>query len=163
MIFLIAVGFTSFFNPPQQSFMELSIQESDFVGFVYWDNTEKQVLIATEVFKGDKKYLSDGSVTLQMDESTEYLLMAKLDEAVVKEVVYLVLPTKDLSDERIAILDRLPCYDKLVAERYEPGFCYKNLDPVCGCDNKEYGNICMMKKNGIVRFRPGRCDKSETR
>ena len=56
---IIAYAFASFFleEPLQQKHMETAIEESDFVGFVIYDNhgglNQDRILTATKVFKGD--------------------------------------------------------------------------------------------------------------
>ena len=152
---------------PQQSDLETAINNSDFVGFVVYNKNgstpENPILIATEVFKGDDYYLKLSQVIFDMDVSKEYLLIARKRGAMVSAITYPMTRTEQLSREVLNILNNLPCYDELVEKKYQNSICHKNLEPVCGCDNIEYGNLCFMRKHGIIRFRPGRCPKINDR
>lgn len=35
--------------------------------------------------------------------------------------------------------------------------CTQQYDPVCGCNNKTYGNACVAQCSGITDFKPGEC------
>jgi len=35
--------------------------------------------------------------------------------------------------------------------------CTRQLDPMCGCDGKTYGNICELEHAGIMKYVPGAC------
>lgn len=35
--------------------------------------------------------------------------------------------------------------------------CTENYDPVCGCNNKTYGNACMAECSGITEHTKGSC------
>ena len=37
--------------------------------------------------------------------------------------------------------------------------CTLQYDPVCGCNNKTYGNSCIAGCSGITEFTPGECPK----
>lgn len=146
---------------PQEQDLEIAINESDFVGFVIYDDnssiTQLPILMATEVFKGDVKVLSLRKVELEIDEAKEYLLVAKKDGGIVTKIVYPIKPAENLSKEILDILSNLPCYNELLEKEYQNKACHRDLDPVCGCDNIEYGNICEMRRHGITKFKPGRC------
>ncbi|WP_460972402.1 Kazal-type serine protease inhibitor family protein [Spirosoma migulaei] len=37
--------------------------------------------------------------------------------------------------------------------------CYANYNPVCGCNEKTYGNACEAKAHGIESYTAGECKK----
>ncbi len=48
------------------------------------------------------------------------------------------------------------CIDKL---KIDPNkVCPKILEPVCGCDGKEYANACEADKNGVLKYVKGKCN-----
>lgn len=41
----------------------------------------------------------------------------------------------------------------------EDCMCTKQYDPVCGCNNKTYGNACVAECSGIVNYTKGACNE----
>lgn len=37
-------------------------------------------------------------------------------------------------------------------------YCTQQYEPVCGCNERTYGNACMARRDGVQRYRPGRCE-----
>lgn len=41
------------------------------------------------------------------------------------------------------------------------GICTREYNPVCGCDNKTYGNPCVAEKAGVTKWTKGACGGSD--
>jgi hypothetical protein len=141
--------------------IEIAIQESDFVGFVSYsdDNstTDNPILFVNESFKGDVRYLNVREVEGDFEDGVGYLLITKKVKGLVTKITYPVIRVEDLSIAVMDVLHRLECSSEALRAERANGFCTREYDAVCGCDNKTYGNICEMMKNGILKFKPGRC------
>ena len=48
------------------------------------------------------------------------------------------------------------CVEKPLPQDYG---CYYNYQPVCGCNDKTYGNSCEAEGHGITKYTPGECGK----
>ncbi|MBD79753.1 MAG: hypothetical protein CL840_12625 [Crocinitomicaceae bacterium] len=44
-----------------------------------------------------------------------------------------------------------------IAKQIDDCICTYEYDPVCGCDNKTYGNACAAECNSIREFTKGEC------
>lgn len=62
------------------------------------------------------------------------------------------LDEDELSSKREANAD---CIEKPVANVV----CITLYDPVCGCNNKTYGNYCVAESMGIKNYTKGECKK----
>ncbi|WP_018479813.1 Kazal-type serine protease inhibitor family protein [Pontibacter roseus] len=48
-----------------------------------------------------------------------------------------------------------PCIDQ--AKINPDQMCTMQYDPVCGCDNKTYGNACEANRAGVTAYTQGAC------
>ncbi|MFN0035861.1 MAG: Kazal-type serine protease inhibitor family protein [Saprospiraceae bacterium] len=51
------------------------------------------------------------------------------------------------------------CKTNCVEKQKEGCVCTKQYDPVCGCNNKTYGNACEAECAGIKKYKKGECPK----
>lgn len=141
--------------------IESAIRASDFVCFVVFEDNESTddyaVLHVVESFKGDEKHLTLKESKVKFEADLEYLLIANKTGSVIKEITYPITIVGDLTDASLDILNNLECYNEALEKKHEKSICHRNFDPVCGCDNKTYGNLCEMSKAGIMKFKPGSC------
>jgi hypothetical protein len=140
--------------------LKTAIDEADFVGFVVKpassSSQEKPRLIVAEVFKGNADVFYHMQTEIKLDD-WDYLLVAKTNRGEITEVLYPVILTARLSKAEMKTLDDLPCYDESLKAQYQNGACHRTYIPVCGCDLKTYSNVCELKKNGVIKYRKGRC------
>lgn len=140
-----------------------AIEEADFVGFAI-KNPESELpdrtIKATEVMKGNRVTMSARLFNLRMESNVEYLLLATLKHEDAVKFHYQVKRRDQLTKEEVTILDTMPCYSEEVDRNPGIDGCTRGIivgHEVCGCDQKNYGNTCEMRMNGILKYKPGYC------
>jgi hypothetical protein len=123
------------------------------------DQPSEQVWIADvkKVFKGELREQIAINVNSDLTFGTgcEYLIFASsvnhrysIDQCSRTSVL------QEAETDLVFINNTIKCvHDKLKHDRP----CQRNLDPVCGCNNITYGNLCEARREGIAIYSPGRC------
>jgi len=142
----------------QENELKIAIDDADFVGFVIKPvDQDKPRLIVVEVFKGEAEVFYQMQNEIKLDD-WEYLLIAKTYKGEITETLYSTTLVQRLSKAEKKILNDIPCYDDAVRMQHQTGTCHSVYIPVCGCDGQTHGNICDLKKKGLVKYRRGVCN-----
>lgn len=59
----------------------------------------------------------------------------------------------------LALFSLAACKTNCIEKQKEGCACTKQYDPVCGCNNKTYGNACAAECAGIKKYKKGECPK----
>ncbi len=67
-----------------------------------------------------------------------------------KKIIFLITTSLFL----ISCNKDITCIDESLIK---DGPCTKEYNPVCGCDNITYGNVCLANNAGVLLFSEGPC------
>lgn len=157
---LIVLNFSASKLDPAQDF-ETTLDQSTFAGYVIFDAAGspdgKYWFMVKESFKGRVMGLliDEKDLLVDVEHGEECLLICENNNSIVTKVYYLLSKDNALPKSSIEALTNLPCFQEI--DNNEKGFCTKENNPVCGCNNKTYGNLCFLRKAGILKFKAGDC------
>jgi hypothetical protein len=120
---------------------------------------------AKKVFKSSDVYVNtdvniDINAMFSFEPGKEYLIYAlKKNKNSFRNAFYVAecsrtIPVTDAREDIDFFFNKIKCPDPA---KKSLGACHRNYVPVCGCDNKTYGNPCEASRQGISVFSPGRC------
>lgn len=150
--------------PSRDNYLELTtaIDIATFVGYVSASHNEsirtEVSLSIKEVIKGYAWSLRTDNIPILPLDNRICLVVVNEFEGEISQFLYPVTPIDQLSAADLKILSELPCYSKELEDRNRNGACTREYFPVCGCNNKTFGNACEANHEGIIRYKIGKCE-----
>jgi hypothetical protein len=141
-----------------------TVKKAAFIGLVriYESSGDVAKCYTLMHFKASKPWddlvkLRTGYGTPDFHKGDVYLIFAEEDEG---DKYYIdrnsrIIPEENSEKDITFLVSMLPCVDPKLKNLKQP--CRKNFAPVCGCDNKTYGNACEARVNGVLMFSQGEC------
>jgi hypothetical protein len=157
--FLLLLGITASCQQKSLSLTQDEVSRYDVIAVVHAQRRNDELLLDVKrVFKGEPAR----SVSVPKGEhkritpGIDYLVLA-LNNASLQNVDARLIKLAE-ADQAIAFLEKnLPCADPALRDQRKDGVCLQVFDPVCGCDNRTYGNSCEARRKGVTQFTYGEC------
>lgn len=70
-----------------------------------------------------------------------------------------VIPARAMLISTLFVFTLIACNKDCKKTAWKEGcVCTEVYDPVCGCDNRTYGNSCEAECQGITKYKEGKCN-----
>jgi hypothetical protein len=97
---------------------------------------------------------------MKVEQSKEYLITLVHDLNTDLWEIIEIVPLEEATAKVQSLFYAIHCIDE---DKKHNRPCQRDLQPVCGCDGKYYGNLCEARKAGVNIYSHGRCAESTER